>query len=85
MKDLMAYFGNPHIGNFKIIHVAGTNGKGSVTLKTSRALQHLGFKVGMFTSPHIASFRERMQINGELVSMEEVVEHFTDIENAADA
>lgn len=84
MKDLMSYFGNPHMGNFKIIHVAGTNGKGSVTLKTARALQHLGFKVGMFTSPHIASFRERIQINGELVSMEEIVEYFTEVENAAD-
>ena len=59
-----------------VIHVAGTNGKGSVVLKIARTLE-LGnpqLKVGMFVSPHVASFRERMQVNGELITEEEVVE-----------
>jgi dihydrofolate synthase/folylpolyglutamate synthase len=44
--------------------VAGTNGKGSVSIKTAYSLQAMGFKVGLFTSPHISTFRERFQING---------------------
>ena len=72
--ELCEHFGHPQRGNFKIIHVAGTNGKGSVTYKTAHALQDMGFKVGMFTSPHISSFRERIQINGQLCSIEELVE-----------
>jgi dihydrofolate synthase / folylpolyglutamate synthase len=59
MLDLCAHFGNPQRGHFKVVHVAGTNGKGSVTFKTAAALQEMGFKVGMFISPHISSFRER--------------------------
>lgn len=59
-----------------VIHVAGTNGKGSVVMKLARTLQlsNPNLKVGMFVSPHIASFRERMQVNGELISEDEVVE-----------
>lgn len=68
MRDFAELFGNPHKGKFKIIHVAGTNGKGSVSLKTAKTLQQMGFKTGLFTSPHISSFRERIQINGELCS-----------------
>lgn len=60
MTEFAKMFGDPHKNNFKIVHVAGTNGKGSVSLKTARALQHLGFKTGLFTSPHISTFRERI-------------------------
>ena len=62
MHKLAEHFGNPQ-KSMKIIHVAGTNGKGSVTLKTANALQKMGYKTGLFTSPHINSFRERIQIN----------------------
>lgn len=55
-----------------IIHVAGTNGKGSVALKTARILELSGLRVGLLISPHIASFRERMSINEELISEHEV-------------
>jgi dihydrofolate synthase / folylpolyglutamate synthase len=55
--------------------VAGTNGKGSVTLKCARVLETLGFKTGMFISPHISSFRERIRINGEMISVQKVVEY----------
>lgn len=59
-----------------VIHVAGTNGKGSVVLKIAKTLHisNPNLKVGMFVSPHVASFRERMQVNGELITEEEVVE-----------
>ena len=74
MRKAAAHFGNPHKGNFKIIHVAGTNGKGSVSFKTAAALREMGFKVGMFTSPHIACFRERIQIDGELCPLKDLVD-----------
>lgn len=60
MREFAKMFGDPHKGNFKIIHVAGTNGKGSVSLKTATVLQQMGFKTGLFTSPHISTFRERI-------------------------
>jgi len=53
-------------GNFHLkipfIHVAGTNGKGSVALKVAKILQHSGFKTGLYTSPHLFTFRERIQV-----------------------
>jgi dihydrofolate synthase / folylpolyglutamate synthase len=58
-----------------VIHVAGTNGKGSVALKIAKTLeQNQQLHVGLFTSPHVSSFRERMQVNGELISEAEVVD-----------
>jgi dihydrofolate synthase/folylpolyglutamate synthase len=57
-----------------VIHIAGTNGKGSVALKTANALRKCGLKVGLFCSPHVSSFRERMEVNGEMITEEEVVE-----------
>ena len=64
---------NPQ-NNFKTIHVAGTNGKGSVVHMLGSVLQHAGYKVGIFTSPHLVDFRERIKINGELISRDFVVE-----------
>ena len=58
--------------NISVIHVAGTNGKGSVCLKIAKVLELAGHKVGLFTSPHMSSYRERISINGELISEEEV-------------
>ena len=57
-----------------VVHIAGTNGKGSVALKIANTLQNHGLKVGLFCSPHVSSFRERMQINGQIIPEEEVVE-----------
>ena len=56
------------------MHVAGTNGKGSVTLKVAKSLSNLGFKTGMFISPHVNTFRERIQIDNEYIDKESVVE-----------
>lgn len=55
----------------KIIHVAGTNGKGSVCYKIASALSDSGYKVGLFTSPHISTFRQRIQIDGKLIGEKE--------------
>ena len=52
------------------IHIAGTNGKGSVSTKIASALTQLGYKTGLFTSPHLVSFHERIQINGVPISEE---------------
>src|SRR3989339_2112630 len=64
---LDAYFKHPH-QKFKTIHVAGTNGKGSVSHMIASVLQEAGLKTGLYTSPHLIDFRERIKINGEIVS-----------------
>ncbi|RXQ97655.1 bifunctional folylpolyglutamate synthase/dihydrofolate synthase [Ancylomarina salipaludis] len=70
---LDAYFEHPH-QHFKCIHVAGTNGKGSVSHSLASVLQSAGYKVGLYTSPHLRDFRERVKINGEMISEQAVVE-----------
>ncbi len=65
------YFGNPH-RKFKSIHVAGTNGKGSVAHMLAAIFQAAGFKTGLYTSPHLKDFRERIRVNGEMISEEDV-------------
>lgn len=65
--------GNPH-NNFKSIHVAGTNGKGSVSHMLASVLQEAGYKVGLHTSPHLKDYRERIKINGEDVPEDFVIE-----------
>ena len=59
--------------NFKSIHVAGTNGKGSVSFMLSKLLKEQGYKVGLFTSPHLLTFRERIQLDNHLIDPESVV------------
>ncbi len=65
--------GNPE-NKFKSIHVAGTNGKGSTSHMLASILQSAGFKVGLYTSPHLKDFRERIKINGELIPPEYVID-----------
>lgn len=74
------HFGHPH-RQFRTIHVAGTNGKGSCSHAIASILQEAGYKVGLFTSPHLVDFRERIRVNGEKVS-EEYVMDFIDTERA---
>lgn len=71
--QLMQLLGNPE-KKFKSIHVAGTNGKGSVCHLLSSILQEAGYKVGLYTSPHLIDFRERIRINGEMISRGKVVD-----------
>jgi len=67
------YFDHPH-QKFRTVHVAGTNGKGSVSHITAAILQKAGYKVGLYTSPHLKDFRERIRINGQMIPESEVVD-----------
>ncbi len=75
--------GNPE-NKFKSIHIAGTNGKGSTSHMLASVLQCAGYKIGLYTSPHLKDFRERIKINGEMISEQYVVDfveqHKTDFE-----
>lgn len=71
--ELDRHFGHPH-RNYKTVHVAGTNGKGSCSHTLAAILQSSGLKVGLFTSPHLVDFRERIRVNGVPVSKSWVVD-----------
>jgi len=73
IKLLAEHLGNPH-NQLKCIHVAGTNGKGSTSHILASVLQEAGYKVGLYTSPHLKDFRERIKINGNEISEDFVVE-----------
>ncbi len=66
-------FGNPH-RHYPTIHVGGTNGKGSTAHSIAAILQSAGYKVGLYTSPHLVDFRERMRVDGRMISREAVVD-----------
>ncbi len=68
---LDTYFGHPH-KKFRTIHIAGTNGKGSVSHMLAAILQQAGYKIGLYTSPHLNDFRERIRINGTMIPEIEV-------------
>lgn len=70
--QFMHYLNQPHEA-FKSVHVAGTNGKGSVSHMTASVLQHAGYKVGLYTSPHLKDFRERIRIDGNCISEDQVI------------
>ncbi|WP_026473766.1 bifunctional folylpolyglutamate synthase/dihydrofolate synthase [Alkaliflexus imshenetskii] len=74
---LDAWFDHPHT-RFKTIHVAGTNGKGSVSHMLASVLQEAGYKTGLYTSPHLRDFRERIRVNGLMISEDEVVRFVTE-------
>lgn len=71
--ELDKHFGHPH-RQFKTIHVAGTNGKGSCSHTIAAILQAAGYRVGLYTSPHLVDFRERIRVNGECISEQYVVD-----------
>ena len=70
---LDAHFNHPH-NQYKTIHIAGTNGKGSCAHTIAAILQHTGLKVGLYTSPHLVDFRERIRINGEMMPQQYVID-----------
>ena len=72
IKLLDLYLGYPH-KNFKSIHIAGTNGKGSTSHMIASVLQAAGYKTGLYTSPHLLDFKERVKVNGIEISPDEVV------------
>ena len=69
---LDAHFEHPH-RSFRSIHVAGTNGKGSCSHTLAAILQEAGYRVGLYTSPHLVDFRERIRINGQPIPEEYVI------------
>jgi len=73
MLALDSYLGLPH-KSFKCIHVAGTNGKGSTSHMLASVLQQAGYKVGLYTSPHLLDFRERIKVNGSMIPEQKVVD-----------
>ena len=77
IQKLIQRLHNPH-KNFKAIHVAGTNGKGSVSHMLASVLHEAGYKVGLYTSPHLKDFRERIKINGRMIPESAVVKFIDD-------
>lgn len=73
IRDLLELMGNPH-KNLKVIHVAGTNGKGSTSTYISEVLIEEGYKVGLFTSPYLEEFTERIRINGKNIPKDDLAE-----------
>lgn len=71
--DLDSHFGHPH-RRFKSIHIGGTNGKGSTSHTLAAILQAQGYRTGLYTSPHLVDFRERMRVDGRMISREAVVD-----------
>ena len=83
IKTLLKKIGNPE-NNLKYIHVAGTNGKGSVCAMVSSVLQEAGHKVGMYTSPHLEDFRDRFLINNKKISKNDIVRYFLKVRRFID-
>ncbi|MDR3153185.1 MAG: bifunctional folylpolyglutamate synthase/dihydrofolate synthase [Deltaproteobacteria bacterium] len=72
MRAILARLGNPEAGG-RYVHLAGTNGKGSTAAMIAAALSAAGLRTGLYTSPHLVTFRERIRVDGELMSEEEVI------------
>jgi len=78
IKNICKGLGNPE-RNYRVIHIAGTNGKGSTATTVERGLIEAGYRVGKFTSPHIVRFNERIQLNGHEIPDEKICEYFLKI------
>ena len=74
ISHLLAQLGNPH-RHLKVVHVAGSKGKGSTAALIASILTHAGYKTGLFTQPHLITPRERCRINSQLISEEEFAEY----------
>ena len=79
INELLRCLGDPHKG-LSVIHVAGTNGKGSVCAMLDSCLREAGFRVGLYTSPHLARYNERIRVNGELISDEDMLGLLDEVE-----
>ena len=84
MRRLASGLGNPQ-KDFKSIHIAGTKGKGSTSAITHAILKEAGYRTGLYTSPHLSSFRERIRIDDELISEEDVSRILSRIKDAVDS
>ncbi len=77
ITELLDFLGNPQ-NNFKTVHVAGTNGKGTVSHTLASIFQECGYKTGLYTSPHLLDFRERIRINGQMIPEQNVIDFIGD-------
>jgi dihydrofolate synthase/folylpolyglutamate synthase len=82
IAEICAMLGNPH-HKLKTVHVAGTNGKGSTSHMLAAIFQTAGYKTGLFTSPHLKDFRERIRVNGKMIPQKEVIQFVQWMEKAA--
>ena len=78
--NILKFLNNPQ-KNYPLVHVAGTNGKGSTATYIASILQKAGFKTGLYTSPHLVKFNERISINGEQISNDQVVDAYEAVHN----
>jgi dihydrofolate synthase/folylpolyglutamate synthase len=81
LQKLMELIGNPHL-HYPILHVAGTKGKGSVTAMCAQVIRESGYTVGMYTSPHLHEYTERIQVNGQPMPKEDLVSLLEEIKPA---
>ena len=84
IRSLLGFLGNPH-RSFRAIHVGGTNGKGSTAAMLASILGNRGYRVGLYTSPHLIDFTERIQVNGRVIPSERVWAMTEKVRQAADA
>jgi dihydrofolate synthase/folylpolyglutamate synthase len=84
MRALMAALGNPH-DRFPSLHVTGTKGKGSTSALCAAVLRRAGYRTGFYSSPHLQDFRERIQVDGQLIAPEDLVETVAEIRPAVAA
>lgn len=75
------HFGHPH-RNYRTIHVGGTNGKGSTSHTLAAILQSQGYRVGLYTSPHLVDFRERIRVNGEMIPKQRVIDFVEELKTS---
>ena len=84
VRGLLHGLGDPQ-NRYRSVHVAGTNGKGSVCAMMASVLQASGIRTGLYTSPHLVDFRERIMIDGEMISESEVVDLAREVREAGDS
>ena len=84
ITELLSRLGNPQ-SELKFVHVAGTNGKGSICAMLASIMHRAGLKTGLYTSPYLRRFNERMQINGKQIEDDTLAEIVTEIQRQADA
>lgn len=83
VRDLMRALEEPH-QHFATVHIAGTNGKGSVAAMLAAILMAMGYKTGLYTSPHLCSVTERLQLNGRPISESEFAQCADNVKSAAE-
>src|SRR5579872_3438459 len=83
MRTLLARLGNPQ-RRLRIVHVAGSKGKGSTCAMLASVLRHAGYRTGLFTSPHLTDVRERIQVDGELIGRDDLAALMAEIKPAVE-